>query len=1093
MTSVLRFITKRLTIKILLTLTLLTSFIMALLIHLGVTSQREHMRENMAAHGNNLKSTIYAGIKHPMSMGDSGSITNQLADINEMVGETEIVICDFDQRIIFSTHEKNINQQVKTITDNPDTLTAIEKFFHTDPPAPTLYLEETSQGKQYLLTLHSITNEPECHHCHGDSRKILGGLLVRQSTDATYEIISSLRERTILISVIGLTALIGAIYFLLVRLVTDPVTKLAEKAGELAEGNLDVTVPVTSGDVVGRLATSFNSMVHSIKDQIEYANGLRDNIVDPMLLVDTNMIVLYVNEACLKLTGKKKEDIEGKLTCKEVLQSNICSQQCPIEHCLDSGIPIQGTRANICNESGKIIPLMISAGALRDAQGRIIGAVEIFKDISVVLEAERLKYIQKTAAREEEQRKLLENSAQNLLATLSRASKGDLQARAEFLSSGEIMDNLAGSTNSMLENLEKMYDKIAHFNKKLEQEVARRTVMLRERTVLLERANRELRELDKLKSSFLANMSHELRTPMNSIIGYTDLLLDRIDGEINEDQEASLQKVANNAQHLLQLINDILDMSKIEAGKIDLSIKKLDIEELIKSIAETMSPLVNEKGLAVNIDFPDNLPQVYGDEDKIRQIFTNLFSNAVKFTSKGSINVEGVVSESKISSDNQPLFMEIRVRDTGIGIHEKDIKKLFNKFSQVDASTSRQYEGTGLGLSIARGLVTLHKGTIWVESVYGEGTTIYLTLPIREAVLTKPEKAVIDRNIAYNLAGYFNKPVDFFLYESGSSKRPIKCWEYNHCEQTSCPAHGNKDHRCWLISETHCKGTEIITGESKADFCRHCELMENLVIDDYQPQDINEDVTPRSSSDSNKKKLLVIDDNPEVIDLIKKNIGRNYQIIGLLSGKGAVEEAKLINPDAITLDIMMPEINGWEVLQALKKDPLTKEIPVIILSIVDDKKMGFGLGAAEYMVKPLDKNVLLQKLKNLEKISFIKKILIVDEETGHCETVSTLLQHSGYDTTTVADTQHLNDYLKINSPNLIILNLNVPDGSCFDILQQIKNDEHIKNVPLIIITRDNLKKEELNELNGRIQATLNKSLLTPEELLSELKNTIKSI
>ncbi|MDH3349450.1 MAG: response regulator, partial [Desulfobulbaceae bacterium] len=317
---------------------------------------------------------------------------------------------------------------------------------------------------------------------------------------------------------------------------------------------------------------------------------------------------------------------------------------------------------------------------------------------------------------------------------------------------------------------------------------------------------------------------------------------------------------------------------------------------------------------------------------------------------------------------------------------------------------------------------------------------------------------------------------------------------YNHCEQTSCPAHGNKDLRCWLITETHCKGTEIIKSEVKAEFCRHCEIMENLVLVDYQPFTVSPELNgATSTSNNNKRKLLVIDDNPEVIDLIKKNIGNNYKVIGLLSGRRAVEEAKLIEPDAITLDIMMPEINGWEVLQALKNDPLTKKIPVIILSIIDEKKMGFGLGAAEYMVKPVDKNLLLQKLKNLEKIALIKKILIADEESGHGETISALLLRSGYDTFMVANTKKLSSYLKTTVPDLIILNLNIPNGECFEILQQIKDEDRLKNVPLIIITRDNLKKEELDELNGRIQATLNKSLFTPEELLTELKKTIKSI
>src|SRR4030043_1459204 len=269
-----------------------------------------------------------------------------------------------------------------------------------------------------------------------------------------------------------------------------------------------------------------------------------------------------------------------------------------------------------------------------------------------------------------------------------------------------------------------MVGRLSSASKSLEEEIERKTALLNERTqllALLERANRDLRELVKLKSAFLANMSHELRTPMNAIIGYTDLLLDRVDGPLNEEQEKSLKKVVANARHLLQLINDVLDVSKIESGKIDLQPKEIYLKLLIESVIPTFEPMIKQKGLTFTINLNENLLPVYGDEDKVRQIFINLLSNSVKFTHHGGITISAKPSERGIKPGESPLFVEICVEDTGIGIKDEDIGKIFDKFTQVDISTIRQYEGTGLGLSIARGLVSMHKGLIGVTRKLGGG------------------------------------------------------------------------------------------------------------------------------------------------------------------------------------------------------------------------------------------------------------------------------------------------------------------------------------------------------------------------------------
>ncbi|MBM4136753.1 MAG: hypothetical protein FJ241_07975 [Nitrospira sp.] len=277
------------------------------------------------------------------------------------------------------------------------------------------------------------------------------------------------------------------------------------------------------------------------------------------------------------------------------------------------------------------------------------------------------------------------------------------------------------------------YLKISQDKEELASSVAERTHLIEQ----LERDKMELKELDKLKSAFLANVSHELRTPMNSIIGYTELLLDRVDGPINEDQEKSLKKVTVNARHLLQLINAILDISRIESGKIKLEPMELDLKWLTESVIPTFEPLIKQKGLTLTINIDENLPLIYGDEARIKQILTNLLSNAIKFTLKGGITISAKPSERGIKPGELPIFTEVCVEDTGIGIKEEDIGKIFDKFTQVDVSTVRQYEGAGLGLSITSGLVALHKGVIWVTSKYGEGSKFCFTLPLKKEVFEK--------------------------------------------------------------------------------------------------------------------------------------------------------------------------------------------------------------------------------------------------------------------------------------------------------------------------------------------------------------------
>jgi len=892
------FIKKRLGYKIMVAMLAIILMVLLAEIYMRIYFGTKDRLEIAATLSTELADSIYGGIKYPMEIGDSEAIRRELSDIRKKMEDVEVFICDLDQEVIYSTNTDKVKTRLTESINNKaisETLTetlktGIEPRF--DPRKP---FEDVVKGRRHLLVMRPILNEKDCYHCHGSSRKVLGGIVVRLDAERTYAQVVAQRNRTIVIVIFLIPIAIVLIYLMVNKLVRQPVESLADKAKRFAEGDMSISVDVKTEDEIGILGKTFNYMVESVSS----------------------------------------------------------------------------------------------------------------------------------------------------------------------------------------------------FSKKLEEEVKRKTALLNERTkllTLLERANKELRELDKLKSTFLANMSHELRTPMNAIIGYTDLLVDGVDGPINEEQEKSLRKVANNARHLLQLINDILDISKIEAGKIKLNPKEIDLKWVVETVLPAFEPQLKLKGLSLTIDISEGLPLIYGDEDRIREILINLLSNAVKFTHKGGIIISAKLSERGVKPGEPPLFMEMCVEDTGIGIKEEDIGKIFDKFVQVDLTSVRQYEGTGLGLSIARGLVSLHKGIIWVTSKVEEGSKFCFTLPLKKELLEKPAEPIIEIRVAEALADYFGRPVGDFLKELEYGGKPIRCWEYIRCGQPSCPAYGSKEGRCWLIMGTHCTGMKIAAYPEKVDFCKGCELIQSIIA---KPDEEYTSIESRGGEGA-KKIVMAIDDNLEAIDIIRKYLGDEYRVIGLLSGDEAVEKAKEIKPMAITLDIMMPKKDGWQVLRELKGDPETQDIPVIVLSIVDDQRLGFSLGATEYIIKPVEKTVLLRKLKTLEKTTKIKRVLVVDNDPNTVRLIGNVLEEAEYQVTTAYNSEDAIKSVQDFRPDLVVLNLTMPETG-FDVIEYLKTEKGGKEIPLIVLTQKDLTEKEIDDLNGRIHGILNKVVLTKEDLLKELKDTISKM
>jgi len=835
--------------------------------------------------------TIYATMKHPLTVGDSDSIHRDLEEIGQKYKNIAVYLCDFNGVISFSTNKKIINSKIQQVINNE---VFIDKFKESLKGDGEISLSSvfTIQGRKNLISLLPIKNSPECFHCHGSSRKILGTLVMNADVEDLYKTVIAQRNRSLLLT--ALAALLAIIITNIVvgRFIRKPLNTLVDATHRFAKGEMSVITKYPC-DEIGTLIETFNYMVNEV--------------------------------------AKSKMELEKELT----------------------------RRARLLEEREELV-------------------------------------------------------------------------------------------------------------------------------ALLQKANKQLKELDTLKSAFIANMSHELRTPMNAIIGYTDLLLDEVDGPLNDDQKTSLKKVAANARHLLQLINDVLDISKIESGKIELKPKQVDLKELIDGIMVTFEPLILKKGLSFSMDIEQGAEKLYVDEDKAKQILINLISNAVKFTHQGGISIKAKVSERGKDKDGNPQFIEISITDTGIGIKEEDLDKIFDKFAQADISTTRQYEGTGLGLSIVRGLVALHKGMVWAESEVGKGSTFYVLLPFKKEVFEQPGP-VIEEKMAEALAQYFEVPKEVFLQDPTYEGKLVRCWDYTQCGHVNCPEYGSPEKRCWLVLGTHCKGIKIGSYPEKADACRLCEVVRDLVLH-------KEPLIPEIPKTSGKEKVvLAIDDNPDAIDLIRKYLERDYKVIGILSSEEAIKKAKEIKPVAITLDIMMPKKDGWQVLRELKEDEETKDIPVIIVSIIDNKTLAFSLGATDYFVKPLDGHSLLRKIKTIETYRPIKKVLILERDEKTSTELVNIFKDTGYEVYATSNSKEAIDLVKEQKPDLLIVNITDPDSSAYDFIDFMKTWAELKDVPIIALTNKELTREEKAALNGRIKEIINKALFSEEELITELKNSLKKI
>jgi len=504
---------------------------------------------------------------------------------------------------------------------------------------------------------------------------------------------------------------------------------------------------------------------------------------------------------------------------------------------------------------------------------------------------------------------------------------------------------------------------------------------------LSQKAIADMREIDRVKSQFLANMSHELRTPLNSIIGFSRVILKGIDGDINETQKQDLTAIYNSGQHLLNLINDILDLSKIEAGKMELAFADINLADMINSAMSTAVGLVKDKPIKLDTIIPDNLPLVRADNTRVRQVLINFLSNAAKFTDEGTITVEA----QRTTDPKGKSEVMVMVTDSGPGIAPEDQAKLFLPFSQVDDSPTRKTGGTGLGLSICRSLIEMHGGRIGLlKSVINVGSTFFFTLPVSV------------------------------------------------------------------------------------------------------PEPVEEEITP-PEADTNT--ILAIDDDPKVINLYERYLKPyGYQVIAQTDPKEAVKRAIELKPSAITLDIMMPEKDGWQVLHELKNNPDTRDIPIVICSILESQEKGFSMGAADYLVKPFLQEDMINALSRLNRDGQIHEVLLIDDDPGDLRLVQKILDGNNNFRISLAEGGKRGwNMIQTNRPDAIILDLFMPDMSGFTILEKMRSSPPLRNIPVIVLTGADLSPEQHQQLAEFGQAVLSKGYLREKELLVLLEESLRKL
>ncbi len=544
---------------------------------------------------------------------------------------------------------------------------------------------------------------------------------------------------------------------------------------------------------------------------------------------------------------------------------------------------------------------------------------------------------------------------------------------------------LGGAAGAFLVGVTQLQDKRALI-RKLRDEESRKVEELRRLAASLDSASEELgeaanrvREADRLKSQFLANMSHELRTPLNSIIGFAEILRSRLEGKIEPKQARFLEHIATSGHHLLKIINDILDLSKIEAGRMELRPEPLPLLSVVEGVCHVVRGMAARTSISLEVRVPPDLPPLEADPVKLRQVLYNLLSNAVKFSPEGAAVTVAARSLPSASSLLGVSSIEISVEDRGIGIAPEHQEAIFGEFRQIDGDATRRFDGTGLGLALVRKLVALHRGVVSVRSAPGEGSTFVVVLP-----------------------------------------------------------------RVW-------------SGEGAA-------------VEAVRPAEAV--ASPEPLRPGPKPRVLVVEDEGaafEALAAVLRDAG--WLPLRARTGEEAVMLGKALHPDAITLDILLPGLDGWEVLKALKADPETASIPVVVVSMTESRELGVALGAADYLLKPVDRDQLLARLSSLlpGALRGDAPVLVVDDDPAVHELLGEMLRRDGWETCHATTGSEALERARAMRPALVVLDLAMDGMDGFEVAERLATDPATAEIPVVVLTAREVTPEDRARLAGRIR------------------------
>ncbi len=758
--------------------------------------------------------------------------------------------------------------------------------------------------------------------------------------------------------------------------ITRPINQLTARARAIADGHLDQTIPVETRDEIGQLASTFNEMARSLESNIAQKESAMRDLRD-------------LNQTLEGRIGKRTAELEQLYQLSASMLEPL-SLRDALTRVLDGARELVGID-RLCvwalDADGEHLLTLATAGVPDTEFDMLQDTVLPFAGESALARVSRegvaLLYVE---GRDEPHPLGLEDQANpDMPAPDSVSVLLPLRVRGNAI--GVLgCDNRSSRRTIGVATLRVLQTFAAHAASAIEN-----AQLFRE----LEQKGREIEAANRHKSEFLANMSHELRTPLNAVIGFSEVLIERMFGELNDKQDEYLNDILGAGRHLLNLINDILDLSKIEAGQMELSPSMFDLPAALGNAFTLVKERAQRRGVKLRFDSTGCPQSVVADERKFKQVMLNLLTNAVKFTDEGG----SVTVQARLAGD----MIEFDVIDTGIGIAESDQERIFDAFRQAETEYTRKVEGTGLGLTLARRIVELHGGRLWVESELGEGSTFTFSLPLRDIA--------------------------------------------------------------------------------------HAALSASNV---GPPNPLRE---RRTSTSPSGEFVLVVEDDVASANLLSihlRDSGIAVQIAN--DGRTGLNLARRLRPRAIVLDILLPELNGWEFLTALRSDPQIADIPVVIVSIVEERGKGLALGADDYLIKPYDPVHLVETIRRVyaaKPHNAAKTVLAIDDDPQSIELIRATLQPHGFHVLEALSGEEGIEMARAHVPDLIVLDLILPRMDGFETSKLLKDDPSTAHIPIVVLTMRSLSIAEKRRLQGRIAHLGRKSGFDREEFVKLVRAAIE--